>query len=110
MVATSPGYSITLRVSIAVGHSATSALVAAAAAAGARVTVLDVLASTPHTVSLDVSADTRDVAHAQEVSDALAKLPGVAVQTVSDRTFLLHLGGELESAAKVPLRNRDGLS
>src|SRR5699024_2367376 len=45
-----------------------------------------------------------------EVSDALEKLPGVEVQKVSDRTFLLHLGGKLESAAKVPLRNRDDLS
>src|SRR5699024_5037004 len=48
--------------------------------------------------------------HAQEVSDALEELPGVEVQKVSDRTFLLHLGGKLESAAKVPLRNRDDLS
>ena len=110
MVATSPGYSITLRVSIAVGQSATSDLVAAAAATGAGVTGLDVVESTPHTVIIDVSADTRDVAHAQEVSDALEKLPGVEVQKVSDRTFLLHLGGKLESAAKVPLRNRDDLS
>ena len=110
MVATSPGYSITLRVSIAVGQSATSDLVAAAAATGAGVTGLDVVESTPHTVIIDVSADTRDVAHAQEVSDALEELPGVEVQKVSDRMFLLHLGGKLESAAKVPLRNRDDLS
>src|SRR5699024_12285327 len=59
---------------------------------------------------IDVSADTRDVAHAQEVSDALEELPGVEVQKVSDRTLLLHLGGKLESAAKVPLRSRDDLS
>ena len=110
MVATSPGYSITLRVSTAVGQSATSDLVAAAAATGAGVTALDVVESTPHTVIIDVSADTRDVAHAQEVSDALEELPGVEVHKVSDRTFLLHLGGKLESAAKVPLRNRDDLS
>src|SRR5699024_12459955 len=76
----------------------------------AGVTGLDVVESTPHTVIIDVSADTRDVAHAQEVSDALEELPGVEVQKVSDRTFLLHLGGKLESAAKVPLRNRDDLS
>src|SRR5699024_9331821 len=107
MVATSPGYSITLRVSIAVGQSATSDLVAAAAATGAGVTGLDVVESTPHTVIIDVSADTRDAAHAQEVSDALEKLPRVQVQKVSDRTFLLHLGGKRESAAKGPLRNRD---
>src|SRR5699024_343408 len=71
---------------------------------------LDVAESTPPTVLIAASADARDVAHAQAVSDALEELPGVEVQKVSDRTFLLHLGGKLESAAKVPLRNRDDLS
>src|SRR5699024_2955284 len=53
MAATCPGYSTTLRVSIAVGQSATSDLVAAAAATGAGVTGLDVVESTPHTVIID---------------------------------------------------------
>jgi malate dehydrogenase (oxaloacetate-decarboxylating) len=34
----------------------------------------------------------------------------VSVHKVSDRTFLLHLGGKIEMASKVPLRNRDDLS
>src|SRR5699024_4471903 len=77
MVAARLGYPISRRVGIAVAQSATSDLVAAAAATAAGVTGLDVVESTPHTVIIDVSADTRDVAHAQEVSDALEELPGV---------------------------------
>ncbi|MCF2572074.1 NAD-dependent malic enzyme [Brevibacterium sp. UCMA 11754] len=110
MAVPSPGYSITLRVETAVGRTSTSDLVAAAAATGAAITALDVVESTPHTVMIDVSADTRDVAHADEVSAALDTLDGVEVHKVSDRTFLLHLGGKLESTPKVPLRNRDDLS
>ncbi|GAA1537127.1 NAD-dependent malic enzyme [Brevibacterium picturae] len=110
MAAPSPGYSITLRVETAVGQTSTSDLVAAAAATGAAITALDVVESTPRTVMIDVSADTRDVAHADEVAAALGELDGVEVHKVSDRTFLLHLGGKLESAPKVPLRNRDDLS
>jgi malate dehydrogenase (oxaloacetate-decarboxylating) len=34
----------------------------------------------------------------------------VTVHKVSDRTFLLHLGGKIEMRSKVPLRNRDDLS
>jgi malate dehydrogenase (oxaloacetate-decarboxylating) len=34
----------------------------------------------------------------------------VKVYKTSDRTFLLHLGGKIEVASKVPLRNRDDLS
>ena len=45
MVATSPGYSITLRVGTEVGQASTSDLVAAAAATGASVTALDVVES-----------------------------------------------------------------
>ncbi|RBP63473.1 malate dehydrogenase (oxaloacetate-decarboxylating) [Brevibacterium sanguinis] len=110
MAAPSPGYSITLRVDTAVGQASSSDLVATVAATGAVVTALDVVESTPKTVVIDVSADTRDVAHAEEVSSELAKLDGVDVQKVSDRTFLLHIGGKLESTPKVPLRNRDDLS
>ena len=34
----------------------------------------------------------------------------MTVRKVSDRTFLLHLGGKLEVASKVPLKTRDDLS
>ncbi|HVU91622.1 MAG TPA: NADP-dependent malic enzyme [Jatrophihabitans sp.] len=40
----------------------------------------------------------------------MAAIPGVAVHKVSDRTFLLHLGGKIEMRSKVPLRTRDDLS
>src|SRR5436305_6450120 len=35
---------------------------------------------------------------------------GVTVHRVSDRTFLLHLGGKIAVESKVPLRTRDDLS
>ena len=34
----------------------------------------------------------------------------MSVHKVSDRTFLLHLGGKIETHSKVPLRTRDDLS
>ena len=37
-------------------------------------------------------------------------LPGVEVQSISDRTFLLHLGGKIEVTPKSPVRTRDDLS
>jgi malate dehydrogenase (oxaloacetate-decarboxylating) len=42
--------------------------------------------------------------------EALRNVEGVTVRKVSDRTFLLHLGGKLEIASKVPLKTRDDLS
>jgi malate dehydrogenase (oxaloacetate-decarboxylating) len=51
-----------------------------------------------------------DEAHAELLTQALREVEGVTVRKVSDRTFLLHLGGKIEVRSKVPLRTRDDLS
>jgi malate dehydrogenase (oxaloacetate-decarboxylating) len=61
-------------------------------------------------VTVDLTCDTADSAHADQVVAALEELDGVDVRKVSDRTFLLHLGGKIEVTPKVSLRNRDELS
>ncbi|MGN6442867.1 MAG: NAD(P)-dependent malic enzyme, partial [Arthrobacter sp.] len=48
--------------------------------------------------------------HAGQITDALDELGGVRVRNVSDRTFLVHLGGKIEVTAKVGLRTREDLS
>ncbi|MCZ2403844.1 NADP-dependent malic enzyme [Paenarthrobacter sp. Z7-10] len=106
----SPGNSITLRVEAQSSFSATSELAAAVGAAGAAITALDVTSSHHETIVVDVTCNTTDDAHAARVKDALDALDGVTVRKVSDRTFLMHLGGKLEVVPKVALRNRDDLS
>jgi len=59
---------------------------------------------------VDVTCDTSDPDHAEQVTAAIAAVEGAVVRKVSDRTFLLHLGGKLEVTPKVPLRTRDDLS
>jgi malate dehydrogenase (oxaloacetate-decarboxylating) len=59
---------------------------------------------------VDVTCDTSDPEHADQVTTAIAAVDGAVVRKVSDRTFLLHLGGKLEVTPKVPLRTRDDLS
>ncbi len=106
----SPGNSITLRVEAPSSFTATSELAAAVGAAGAAITALDVTESHHDTLVVDVTCNTTDDEHAARVKDALNALDGVKVQHVSDRTFLMHLGGKLEVVPKVALRNRDDLS
>jgi malate dehydrogenase (oxaloacetate-decarboxylating) len=48
--------------------------------------------------------------HVEDITKELDSLPGVRVRKVSDRTFLMHLGGKLSVTPKVQLRNRDDLS
>src|SRR5690606_21807612 len=59
---------------------------------------------------VDITCDTVDAAHADAITAALRELAGVEVRKVSDRTFLMHLGGKLEVNPKVPLKHRDDLS
>jgi malate dehydrogenase (oxaloacetate-decarboxylating) len=58
----------------------------------------------------DVTVSANDLAHSRRIVDAVAALPGISVSNVSDRTFLMHLGGKLEMRAKTPIRTRDDLS
>ena len=110
MATTSPGYSITIRVEAPSVIGSTADLAMAVMAGGGSLTALDVVESHPDTIIVDVSCDTIDGDHADQLTAAIGAMPGVTVRKVSDRTFLLHLGGKLEVNPKVPLRNRDDLS
>jgi len=106
----SAGFSITIRVGVSADPYSIGRLTMAVGEAGGIVTALDVVDSDPTTVIADLTCDTADAAHAAQVTEALAALDGVDVRKVSDRTFLLHLGGKIEVTPKVALRNRDELS
>jgi malate dehydrogenase (oxaloacetate-decarboxylating) len=106
----SPGYAITARVEAPATPNATSALTAAVSRAGGALTALDVVESRADRIVVDVTCDAVDAEHTDAIIKALGELDGVVVRKVSDRTFLLHLGGKLEVVPKVPLKHRDDLS
>jgi len=58
----------------------------------------------------DLTVSARDDAHAKIILAELRKLRGIKVLQVSDRVFLLHLGGKIRVQNKVPLNTRDALS
>jgi malate dehydrogenase (oxaloacetate-decarboxylating) len=110
MPSLSPGNSVTVRVEIPAGVSATAALTTAVGTAGGSVTALDVVESRTDRMVIDVTCDTSSEAHVERITKAIIEIPGAAVRKVSDRTFLLHLGGKIEVTPKVPLKHRDDLS
>ena len=103
-------YSITVRLELPAGGPATSELTATVERCGGMVTALDVTASGHDKLTIDVTCAASDTAHAEQIVDALRAVEGVVVHKVSDRTFLMHLGGTIEMAPKHPIRNRDDLS
>ena len=106
----SAGFSITVRLALSADAGAIGRLTTAVGESGANVTALDVVSSDHRRVVVDLTCDTADATHAKRVTGVLAEMPGVKVRKVSDRTFLLHLGGKIEVTPKVSLRNRDELS
>ena len=110
MASTSPGYGITIRVEGSSDLQPVALITSALSVAGATITALDVVESLLERVVIDVTCDTVDADHADEITKSLNKIDGLVVRKVSDRTFLLHLGGKIEIASKVPLKTRDDLS
>ena len=110
MASTSPGYGITIRVDGPASAQPVSEITQAILTAGASITALDVVESVLDRVVIDVTCDAVDAEHAEAITAALSENKNLNVRKVSDRTFLLHLGGKIEIASKVPLKTRDDLS
>ncbi|HWJ53430.1 MAG TPA: NAD-dependent malic enzyme, partial [Propionibacteriaceae bacterium] len=106
----SVSYSITVRLEVPAGGTSVSLLTAAVEQAGGAITALDVTASGHERLRIDVTCAARDTEHADQLVEAMRAVPGVVIGKVSDRTFLMHLGGKIEMNSKHPIRNRDDLS
>ena len=106
----SVSYSITVRLEAPARGNAVSRLTHAVESAGGSVTALDVTASGHERLRVDVTCAATDTAHAEALVEAMRSVAGVEIGKVSDRTFLMHLGGKIEMQSKVPIRNRDDLS
>ena len=110
MASTSPGYGITIRVEGSPDSNPVALATTVITGAGATITALDVVESLLEKVVIDITCDTIDSQHADEITAAISLNAALTVRKVSDRTFLLHLGGKIEIASKVPLKTRDDLS
>ena len=105
-----PGYSVTMRVETPATPTAAADLTGAVGGCGGVVTAFDVVESVADRMTVDLTTNAGSADHAAAIGDAVGRLPGVTVGKVSDRTFLIHLGGKIEVTPKVPLRHRDDLS
>jgi malate dehydrogenase (oxaloacetate-decarboxylating) len=106
----SASYSFTMRLRMP-QHGGTFAGVAHAIAdTDAMLGAIDLVRVESNQVVRDVTVACGDSAHAEAVVRAVRDLDGVQVDSVSDRTFLMHKGGKIEVVGKLPLKTRDDLS
>jgi malate dehydrogenase (oxaloacetate-decarboxylating) len=77
--------------------------------AGGDVVAIDVIRAAKELTIRDITVNVND-ANYEQLTQSVDSLPGIRVINVSDRTFLVHLGGKIEIQPKVKINNRDDLS
>jgi malate dehydrogenase (oxaloacetate-decarboxylating) len=105
----SASYSITMRVALDSASDIPS-IASAVSGAGGLVTALDVVEPIEGRLVIDVTCNATDEGHAEVLGAMVNSVQGAKVHAISDRTFLLHLGGTINVQPKVPLKTRDDLS
>lgn len=110
MAQPSPSYTVALHLEVPASQKAVASLVDTATATGAVVNGVDVAEADGDHLIVDLTADTRDSVHRGELVAALRALDGVVVRNVGDSTFMAHVGGKIEIAARYPIHNRRDLA
>jgi malate dehydrogenase (oxaloacetate-decarboxylating) len=106
----SASFSATLRVHLDDRPGVFADLAHAIAEAGGNLGAIDLVRVEQGKKVRDVTVDAASADHIERIVAAVHGLAGVEVEHVSDRTFLLHLGGKIEMVSKAPLKTRDDLS
>jgi malate dehydrogenase (oxaloacetate-decarboxylating) len=106
----SASFSATLRVKLEDLPGTFAKLAAAIGEAGGSLGAIDLVRVEKSKKVRDVTVNAASAEHVEKIVEAVRAVPGVEVDQVSDRTFLMHLGGKIEVVSKHPLKTRDDLS
>ena len=106
----SASYSLTIRAAIKNRPGMLGRLTSAIGEAGGDIRAVDLVELVKDLIVRDFTINARDEQHGQAIVTAIRRVDGIRIVSVSDRTFLIHLGGKIEIRNKVPLKTRDDLS
>jgi malate dehydrogenase (oxaloacetate-decarboxylating) len=109
-VSPTASHSFTMRVRIVNKPGKLASVVNAIAALKGDPGAIDVVSASRDFKVRDITVSARDDDHAQLLIEAVRGLKGIEVVHVSDRVFLMHLGGKIRVQNKIPLTTRDALS
>jgi malate dehydrogenase (oxaloacetate-decarboxylating) len=108
--APSASYSLTVRLEIRNEPGMLGKVTSAIGKGGGDIGAIDVISVARSTITRDLTFKARDEAHGQAIVDKLRAVDGIDVVNVSDRTFLMHLGGKIEVRGRIPVKTRDDLA
>ena len=102
--------SVIMRVEFNVNQTPFGQLAAVISGLGGDVIAIDTIQIGHQSSIRDLTINVQDSAEIDNITEAIKKMKGVRVVNVSDRTFLMHLGGKIEMTPKYNIQNRDDLS
>jgi malate dehydrogenase (oxaloacetate-decarboxylating) len=106
----SASYTSTLRVRLTNRPGTLGELTTAIGRAGGDIGAIDIVTASRAAMVRDITFTAGSSEHVKEIVEAAKHVDGVEVVNVSDRTFLMHLGGKIEVTSKMPLKTRADLS
>ena len=106
----SASYSLTLRVKLSSRAGTLGEVASAIGRAGGDIGAIDIVSVANDYITRDITVSAVSSEHGLKIVDAVRDIDGVEVINVSDRTFLMHLGGKIEVVSKMPLKTRADLS
>ena len=109
-IATSVSYSFTMRLRIVNTTGMFAKLLEVIAKQQGDPGAVDVVRAERQFKVRDLTVNARDDEHARAIIEAVKRVKGITVINVSDRVFLMHLGGKIRIQNKIPLTTRDALS
>ena len=106
----SASYSLTLRVKLLNRPGMLGKLTMAIGQAGGDIGAIDIVSAGRDAMVRDITVNATSIEHGAKIVEAARDVDGIEVINVSDRTFLMHLGGKIEIVSKAPLKTRADLS
>lgn len=106
----SEGYAITLRLKLANKPGVLGQVTSAIGQAGGNIGAIDIVEVGSNQLVRDITVAAGNDATAKKIVEAVKALPNVTFINMSDRTFLLHIGGKIEIKSKIAIQTRTDLS
>ena len=106
----SASYSFTLRVNINNHPGKLGEITTTIGNVGGDIGAIDIVRVGRGYIVRDITINATSVPHNEEIVAAVGAIDGVEIVHASDRTFLLHIGGKIETVSKIPLKNRAELA
>jgi malate dehydrogenase (oxaloacetate-decarboxylating) len=103
-------FSVTLRVKIQNHPGKLGEVTTAIGHIGGDIGAIDIVSAGKDFLIRDITVNAASEKHDEEIIRVVESIDGVEVVNISDRTFLIHLGGKIEVVSKLPLKTRADLS